>query len=147
MSDVEDGGDERHDLLAAERQLKIASLFGRQEFATHTELLAVTGSSLSTLRRDLRALERTGVVRRIRGGAARPEGTVGNYRNQIERLLVQALASVRAGDVGAAERCVARALQAFAQLPQNVPTVEARDRAAQRAQRFRARSAFPARRL
>ncbi|WP_271190241.1 DeoR family transcriptional regulator [Dactylosporangium matsuzakiense] len=145
MSDEVEGGG-GYDLLAAERQLKIASMLQEQEFATHVELLALTGSSLSTLRRDLRALERTGAVRRIRGGAARPEGNVRDHRSELEHLLVKALGLVRAGDVGAAEHCIVRAMQMITPLPHHAQPFPARDPAAVYTQRSRAGRPLLARR-
>ncbi|MFI5916839.1 DeoR family transcriptional regulator [Dactylosporangium sp. NPDC051541] len=130
--------EEGYDLLAAERQQKIASLLQQQEFATHAEMLAMTGSSLSTLRRDLRALERTGAVRKIRGGAARAEGSGRDHRGELEHLLVKALGLVRAGDVGAAEQCIVRAMQTITPLPHHAQPFPARDRVAVYTQRSRA---------
>lgn len=139
----EDDGDS--DLLAAVRQVRITALVGRQRFATHAELLAVTGTSLSTLRRDLRSLERAGMVRRIRGGAALPQGVRSDHGSQIERLLVQALALVRVGDIRAAEQFVTRAVQAFAVAAS--PAGPDRDRTAVRVNHARAGQSRPLRQL
>jgi len=55
----------RHD----ERAAHLLDLLARQSSASLAEMQAVTGASLPTLRRDLRALEGQGALQRVRGGA------------------------------------------------------------------------------
>lgn len=56
-------------MKAAERQLRIRDLFEAAEFLDLATLCRKLRSSESTVRRDLIALEREGVVRRVHGGA------------------------------------------------------------------------------
>ena len=59
---------------AAERRLELRGIFERQEFADLASLRERLKASESTLRRDLMALEKEGVLRRVHGGAlAAPE--------------------------------------------------------------------------
>jgi DeoR family fructose operon transcriptional repressor len=59
---------------AAERRLELRGIFERQEFADLATLRERLKASESTLRRDLMALEKEGVLRRVHGGAlAAPE--------------------------------------------------------------------------
>jgi len=59
---------------AAARRLELRGIFERQEFADLTTLKRRLKASDSTLRRDLMALEREGVLKRVHGGAlASPE--------------------------------------------------------------------------
>lgn len=53
----------------AERRLELRGIFERQEFADLATLRERLEASESTLRRDLIALEREGVLRRVHGGA------------------------------------------------------------------------------
>jgi hypothetical protein len=95
--------------LAPERHRKIVELLSSQEYATHAELLAVTGTSIATLRRDLQLLERSGTLRRLRGGATRlrePRTDDGD----IARLLLHGLTYLRCGDLDATAQMLRRAL-------------------------------------
>ena len=56
-------------MKAAERRLELRDIFERQEFADLGALRKRLRASESTLRRDLMALEREGVLRRVHGGA------------------------------------------------------------------------------
>lgn len=58
---------ERH---AEERHALLLELLSRQQFASLDEMQRVTGASLPTVRRDLSLLERQGLLKRVRGGAA-----------------------------------------------------------------------------
>lgn len=60
---------ERTEQSRVERHAQILDLLARQESASIEGLRAVSGASVATLRRDLEALERDGVIRRYRGGA------------------------------------------------------------------------------
>jgi DeoR/GlpR family transcriptional regulator of sugar metabolism len=52
-----------------ERAAHLLDLLARQSSASLAEMQTVTGASLPTLRRDLRALESRGALQRVRGGA------------------------------------------------------------------------------
>lgn len=56
-------------MKAAERQLRIQELFSSQEFVEVETLCRLLEASESTVRRDLSELERTGLLRRVHGGA------------------------------------------------------------------------------
>jgi DeoR/GlpR family transcriptional regulator of sugar metabolism len=56
-------------MKAAARRLELRGIFERQEFADLATLRKRLQASESTLRRDLMALEREGVLRRVHGGA------------------------------------------------------------------------------
>ena len=56
-------------MLAEERQSKIEQYLVRVEFASLDELSEEVDVSVSTVRRDLAALESRGVLRRTHGGA------------------------------------------------------------------------------
>src|SRR5574340_1644327 len=56
-------------MKAAERHLKLRAIFDGQEFADLETLCRRLRTSESTIRRDLMALEREGVVKRVHGGA------------------------------------------------------------------------------
>ncbi|OBF25007.1 DeoR/GlpR family DNA-binding transcription regulator [Mycobacterium sp. ACS4331] len=58
---------ERH---AEERHALLLGLVSRQQFASLEEMQRVTGASPPTIRRDLSALERQGLLKRVRGGAS-----------------------------------------------------------------------------
>jgi DeoR/GlpR family transcriptional regulator of sugar metabolism len=55
---------------ADERRALLLELLARQQFASLDEMQLATGASLPTLRRDLSTLEREGLLKRVRGGAA-----------------------------------------------------------------------------
>ncbi|MBL3717192.1 DeoR family transcriptional regulator [Lactococcus garvieae] len=61
-------------MLATERKEKILALLKEQKTATLEELTAITGASVSTLRRDLNELEEEHFLRRVHGGAALQQG-------------------------------------------------------------------------
>lgn len=56
-------------MQAEERQAKIGAYLQKAEFATLEELAQAFGASVSTIRRDMAALEETGAIRRTHGGA------------------------------------------------------------------------------
>jgi DeoR/GlpR family transcriptional regulator of sugar metabolism len=56
-------------MKAVERHLRLREIFAAQEFADLESLCREVRASESTLRRDLAALEREGVLRRVHGGA------------------------------------------------------------------------------
>ena len=56
-------------MKGAERRLELRGIFERQEFADLDTLRKRLKASESTLRRDLMALEREGVLKRVHGGA------------------------------------------------------------------------------
>src|SRR5687767_10233391 len=56
-------------MQSEERQAKIEAYLQKAEFASLEELATSVGASVSTVRRDLAALEENGVVRRTHGGA------------------------------------------------------------------------------
>lgn len=62
-------GPRGHLIGREERVAHLLDLLYRQSSATNRELQAVTGASEVTIRRDLVALQREGLVRRTRGGA------------------------------------------------------------------------------
>lgn len=53
----------------AQRILKVQELFAKQEFVNLDELCEIFKASKSSIRRDLIVLERSGVLRRVHGGA------------------------------------------------------------------------------
>jgi DeoR family fructose operon transcriptional repressor len=53
----------------AQRILKVQELFTKQEFVNLEDLCEIFDASKSSIRRDLMALERKGVLRRVHGGA------------------------------------------------------------------------------
>lgn len=76
--------------LAVDRRLEILRLLARQEYVTIAEVRGVTGSSPSTVHRDLEALARAGALVRIRGGATRAgpnaNGQATHLAEQLHRL-------------------------------------------------------------
>ena len=62
-------------MLSPERQDVINELVTRRGVVNVADLVERLGVSASTVRRDLEQLERRGLVRRIHGGAAAPDGT------------------------------------------------------------------------
>src|SRR6187402_2030661 len=56
-------------MSSEERQTKIAAYLAKAEFASHEELAQSVGTSVSTVRRDVTALEARGLARRTHGGA------------------------------------------------------------------------------
>lgn len=63
-------------MLAAERREQIALLIRESGWVQVSELCARFGSSTSTIRRDLQALEEQGILRREHGGASAAEGDI-----------------------------------------------------------------------
>ncbi|WP_018921768.1 DeoR/GlpR family DNA-binding transcription regulator [Salsuginibacillus kocurii] len=57
-------------MLTVERQTKIREMLKEKEMATIHELVETTGSSESTIRRDLTEMEERRELKRVRGGAA-----------------------------------------------------------------------------
>ncbi|WP_238005973.1 DeoR family transcriptional regulator [Dactylosporangium sp. AC04546] len=75
--------------LAAQRRQAILNLVAQREYATISEVKAVTGASASTVHRDLAHLAKAGVVQRIRGGvtrAAKPPEAAAELRNRLVSL-------------------------------------------------------------
>jgi DeoR/GlpR family transcriptional regulator of sugar metabolism len=64
---------------AAARRLELRGIFERQEFADLATLKQRLKASESTLRRDLMALEREGVLKRVHGGALAAAGRDAAY--------------------------------------------------------------------
>ncbi len=75
-------------MKAAERQLTLRGIFEQQEFADLETLRQKLDSSESTVRRDLIALEREGVVRRVHGGALaqKARGPAYDFARQSSRM-------------------------------------------------------------
>jgi DeoR/GlpR family transcriptional regulator of sugar metabolism len=62
-------------MLSAERQRVISEMVSRRGVADVADLAETLGVSASTVRRDLEKLERRGLIKRIHGGAAAPDGS------------------------------------------------------------------------
>ncbi|WP_062049374.1 DeoR/GlpR family DNA-binding transcription regulator [Bacillus sp. JCM 19034] len=60
-------------MLVVERQKKIVSMLHEMETVKIQDIIEVTGSSESTVRRDLMELERAGKLKRLHGGATLPQ--------------------------------------------------------------------------
>ena len=75
-------------MKAAERLLRLRAIFEGQEFADLTTLRRALRTSESTVRRDLQALEKEGVVRRVHGGALTvPKSETGyDFAGQARRM-------------------------------------------------------------
>ncbi len=75
-------------MKAAERLLRLRGIFEGQEFADLTTLRRALRTSESTVRRDLQALEKEGVVRRVHGGALTvPKSETGyDFAGQARRM-------------------------------------------------------------
>jgi DeoR/GlpR family transcriptional regulator of sugar metabolism len=75
-------------MKAAERLLRLRGIFERQEFADLATLRRALRTSESTVRRDLAALEKEGVVQRVHGGAlAAPKREAGyDFAGQARRM-------------------------------------------------------------
>ena len=56
-------------LLAEERRFRIRELLSRERTVTASELIRTLGVTAATIRRDLEALEKEGVLVRSHGGA------------------------------------------------------------------------------
>ncbi len=66
-------------MKAAERLLRLRGIFDRQEFADLATLARTLRTSESTVRRDLAALEKEGLVKRVHGGALAASRTEAAY--------------------------------------------------------------------
>jgi DeoR/GlpR family transcriptional regulator of sugar metabolism len=75
-------------MKAAERRLRLRGIFERQEFADLAALRRALRTSESTVRRDLMALEKEGLVQRVHGGAlAAPKRETGyDFAGQARRM-------------------------------------------------------------
>ena len=72
-------------LLAQERRFRIRELLSRERTVTASELIRTLGVTAATIRRDLEALEKEGVLVRSHGGAvSRTSAT--NIRPSYEAL-------------------------------------------------------------
>lgn len=72
--------------IPAHRRAEIRRLLGDQEAMSIPEISAALGVSPSTVRRDLDALDKKGVVRRSHGGAVTVEPTAFEFRFKERRL-------------------------------------------------------------
>jgi DeoR/GlpR family transcriptional regulator of sugar metabolism len=83
--------------LGAARQQRILAMVARGDIIAVGDLALQLGVSQETIRRDIRALEEAGGLRRVHGGAA-PPGTVDltARRPVVERLNVERDAKLRA---------------------------------------------------
>ena len=66
-------------MKAAERLLRLRGIFERQEFADLATLARTLRTSESTVRRDLAALAKEGLVKRVHGGALAAPKTEASY--------------------------------------------------------------------
>jgi len=66
-------------MKGAERLLRLRGIFERQEFADLATLARALRTSESTVRRDLGALEKEGLVKRVHGGALAAPRTEASY--------------------------------------------------------------------
>jgi DeoR/GlpR family transcriptional regulator of sugar metabolism len=87
-------------MKAAERLLRLRGIFDRQEFADLATLTRTLRTSESTVRRDLAALEKEGLVKRVHGGAlaAPKRETDYDFAGQARRM---AAAKARIGRAAA----------------------------------------------
>ncbi len=95
-------------MLASERKLKIIELLEQKHSVTVSELTALFPVSLETVRRDLEALEKDGLLKRVYGGAVSVK-KMKNYERLSSRssenikekqLLAQTAASlIHSGDI------------------------------------------------
>ena len=72
-------------MLATERQERIRKLLDKNGAVTTGELTECFGVSIETVRRDLLAMERGGILRRVHGGAV-PAGGVVPFRELSSRM-------------------------------------------------------------
>ena len=98
--------------LAAQRRQAILEIVDQREYATILEIQAATGSSASTVHRDLAHLAESGEVRRIRGGVtrARAAGSRDDL-DDLRRQLTEAARRLHPGQLPAA-RLLLQALTA-----------------------------------
>ncbi len=95
--------------MQAARREQILQILGERSFATAEELARLTGASLPTIRRDLKALAEEGLIIRARGGASLGTPGIGHEIPYLTRVRVQlpekraiaraALNFIREGDV------------------------------------------------
>ncbi|MEV0136196.1 DeoR family transcriptional regulator [Dactylosporangium sp. NPDC050688] len=97
-----------------QRHEAIVALVTQRQYITVAEAKAVTGASLSTVRRDLDDLDRAGALQRIHGGATAAATTtdLAELRHHVARV-AQVLA---AGNVDAAHHLLVRTLAVFERL-------------------------------
>ena len=96
-----------------QRHEAIVALVTQRQYITVADAKAVTGASLSTVRRDLDDLDRAGALQRIHGGATAATTTdLAELRHYVARV-AQVLA---AGNVDAAHHLLVRTLAAFERL-------------------------------
>lgn len=88
-------------MIREERLKKLAGYVKRREFASVEELAGVLGVSKATVRRDLAALEETGELALVRGGAARV-GARGEELAYDEKRTAHSEEKVRLGAAAAA---------------------------------------------
>ncbi|GAA2345186.1 DeoR family transcriptional regulator [Dactylosporangium salmoneum] len=92
--------------LPAVRRRAILDLLAEQEFVTIEEVQAATGTSNSTVHRDLEALAAAGALSRIRGGARKRSPDNAELRSALDQLL----RTLDSGDLHAVERTMRWAL-------------------------------------
>ncbi|MFT4109606.1 DeoR/GlpR family DNA-binding transcription regulator [Propionicimonas sp.] len=74
-------------MLATERHARILSVVASRQVASTEELATSLNVSPETIRRDIRALDERGELRRVRGGAATASGAIGEPRVEERQLL------------------------------------------------------------
>jgi len=74
-------------MLATERHARILRLVASRKVASTEELASQLQVSAETIRRDIRALDRLGQLRRVRGGAAAVSVAIGEPRVEERQLL------------------------------------------------------------
>jgi DeoR/GlpR family transcriptional regulator of sugar metabolism len=82
-------------MLPAERRQRLLDWFERNVAASNQELAKLLGASVSTIRRDLDALDGEGLVRRTHGGAVRVRNKVG-FEPTVDQARVTAVEEKRA---------------------------------------------------
>jgi hypothetical protein len=103
--------------LAPARRQKIVELVADSKFLTTAQICARTGASAATVRRDLQLLDRLGRLVRVHGGAStRGALEVPAPADEVVRHLQHALATLRGGDLPAAERSLRSAIDSCRRL-------------------------------
>ncbi|MER7276169.1 DeoR family transcriptional regulator [Dactylosporangium sp. NPDC000244] len=92
--------------LPAVRRRAILDLLAEQEFVTIEQVQAATGTSSSTVQRDLGALAAAGALSRIRGGARRRSPDIAALRSALNQLR----RTLDSGDLHTVERTMRWAL-------------------------------------
>jgi DNA-binding transcriptional ArsR family regulator len=87
--------------LPAARRRRILDLLVEHEYVTVNQIQAVLGVSPSTVHRDLVHLERSGVIRRLHGGATRPEHPPINDLADLRLRLLHAAGRLQSADIHA----------------------------------------------